>query len=500
MADGTADGFIENRTFDEIAIGETASLTHTVTQRDIDLFATVTGDVNPAHVDPAYAETDMFHHVIIQGMWGAGLISATLGTRLPGPGTIYLGQSLQFRRPVIIGDTITATVTVREKKPEKADVTLDCVCTNQQGEVVISGTAYTRAPTAKIRVRRALLPYVRVDRHDRMRSVLARAAGGAAVATAVVFPVDAASLLPVLDAAAAGLIVPVLIGPAAQIQAVAKAAGADISAFRLIEAPDGPAAAAIAVALARAGEVGLLMKGYLHTDDLMHAVVEPQTGLRTRRRISHVYLMDVPDYPRPLLVTDAAINITPSLMDKACIVQNAIDLAHVLGIPQPRVAILAAVEIVNERMRSTLDAAALCKMADRGQITGGILDGPLAFDNAVNAEAAAEKGIVSPVAGQADILLVPDIEAGNMLAKQLSFLAGAEAAGLVLGASVPIILTSRADSAHTRLASCALGVLMARAGNHPPSAIAGAPGGALAPPEHSVASATTTAPKMQTVP
>jgi phosphotransacetylase len=205
------------------------------------------------------------------------------------------------------------------------------------------------------------------------------------------------------------------------------------------------------------------MKGDLHTEDLMHAVAASHTGLRTTRRISHVYLMDVPDYPRPLLVTDAAINITPTLADKAGIVQNAIDLAHVMGIAQPRVAILAAVEVVNDRMRSTIDAAALCKMADRGQITGGLLDGPLAFDNAVNEAAAAEKGIVSQVAGRADIILAPDLEAGNMLAKQLTFLAGAEAAGVVLGASVPIILTSRADSAHTRLASCALGVLMARA-------------------------------------
>ena len=195
----------------------------------------------------------------------------------------------------------------------------------------------------------------------------------------------------------------------------------------------------------------------------MHAVVAPDTGLRTTKRMSHVYLMDVPAYPRPLLVTDAAVNITPSLMDKAGIIQNAIDLAHVIGIKQPRVAILAAVETINERMRSTLDAAALCKMADRGQITGALLDGPLAFDNAINEAAAAEKGIISQVAGNADILLVPDLEAGNMLAKQLTFMAGAEAAGLVLGARVPIILASRADSAGTRLASCALGVLMARA-------------------------------------
>jgi phosphate butyryltransferase len=463
MQDGTTDLFIENHTFDELTVGEIASLSHTVTQRDIDLFATVTGDVNPAHVDPAYAATDMFHHIIIQGMWGAGLISATLGTRLPGPGTIYLGQDLRFTRPVSIGDTIIATVTVREKKPVKGDVVLDCVCTNQHGQTVITGSAFVRAPNEKIRVKRVTLPEVRVFRHDRMRAMQARACAGGAIAAAVVYPVDTAALLAALDAAEAGLIVPILIGPANRIQAVAKDAGVDISGLKLIDVPDPAAAASRAVALARSGEVALLMKGDLHTSDLMHAVVAPDIGLRTTKRISHVYLMDVPDYPRPLLVTDAAVNITPSLMDKAGIIQNAIDLAHVIGITQPRVAILAAVEIINERMRSTLDAAALCKMADRGQITGGLLDGPLAFDNAVNEAAAAEKGIVSQVAGRADILLVPDLEAGNMLAKQLTFMAGAEAAGLVLGARVPIILTSRADSAGTRLASCALGVLMARA-------------------------------------
>jgi phosphotransacetylase/acyl dehydratase len=462
MQDGTVDLFIENRTFDEMIVGDTASLSHTVTQRDIDLFAVATGDVNPAHVDPAYAETDMFHHIIIHGMWGAGLISAVLGTKLPGPGTIYLGQELRFLHPVSIGDTMTAKVTVHEKKPAKGDVTLDCVCTNQRGETVITGTAYTRAPTVKVRRPRVALPYVSVGRHDGMRAVLDRAAKGTPVATAVVHPIDAASLLAAVDAAAAGLIAPILIGPAARIQAVAKTAGVNIAAFRLIDAADSRAAAAQAVTLARKGDVALLMKGDLHTEELMHAVVDSQTGLRTARRISHVYLMDVPDYSRLLLITDAAINIAPTLQEKVSIVQNSIDLAHMLGIAQPRVAILAAVETVTGKMRSTIDAAALCKMADRGQITGGLLDGPLAFDNAINEAAAAEKGIISPVAGRADILVVPDLEAGNMLAKQLSFLAGAEAAGVVLGARVPIILTSRADSASARLASCALAVLMAR--------------------------------------
>jgi len=458
-----ADLYIENRTFDEMTIGETASLSHTVSQRDIDLFATATGDVNPAHVDPAFAATDMFHHIIIHGMWGAGLISAVLGTQLPGPGTIYLGQDLRFRYPVSIGDTITATLTVREKKPAKGDVTLDCVCTNQDGKTVITGTAETRAPTEKIRRKRMVLPDVIVGRHDAMHAILGRAAGAEPVVAAIVYPVHAGSLLAAYEAAQAGLITPVLVGPAGPIQEAAKAAGLDIAAFRIVDAPDAASAAALAVELARRGEAMLLMKGDLHTDILMHEVIATATGLRTSRQISHAYLMDVPEYSRPLLITDAGINITPNLAEKAGIVQNAIDLAHVIGIAQPRVAILAAVETVSARLPSTLDAASLCKMADRGQITGGLLDGPLAFDNAVSEVAAAEKGIISRVAGKADILLVPDLEAGNMLAKQLTFLSGAEAAGVVLGTRVPIILTSRADSARTRIASCALGVLMARA-------------------------------------
>jgi phosphate butyryltransferase len=463
MPDTMAELMIENRTFDELQIGETASLSHTVTQRDIDLFATVTGDVNPAHVDAAYAQTDMFHHIIIHGMWGAGLISAVLGTKLPGPGTIYLGQDLRFRHPVNIGDTITATLTVSEKKPEKCDVILACVCTNQHGQAVITGNAITRAPTEKIRRLRVAMPDVIVGRHDAMHGAVARAAVGVPVVTGVVYPIDAVSLAGAVAAADAGLIAPVLIGPAAAIGKVAQANHLDIAGFQLIEAEDAVAASAAAVRLARTGEVALLMKGDLHTDVLMHEVVASTTGLRTARIISHIYLLDVPGYARLLMVTDAAINITPNLAEKAGIVQNAIDLAHVIGIAQPRVAILAAVETVNPKMSATVDAAALCKMAERGQITGGLLDGPLAFDNAVSVAAATEKFIVSQVAGRADVLLVPDLEAGNMLAKQLTFLSNAEAAGVVLGARVPIILTSRADSARTRQASCALGVLMARA-------------------------------------
>lgn len=461
MPDAEAADFIENRIFEELTIGETASLSHTVAQRDIDLFAAVTGDVNPAHVDPAYAQTDMFHHIIIHGMWGAGLISAVLGTKLPGPGTIYLGQALRFRHPVNIGDTITAILTVQEKKPEKGDVTLDCVCTNQDGTPVITGTAYVRAPTEKLRIKRTILPDVIIRRHDALHAILATASGGTPVPTAVIFPVDELSLSAAIAAASAGLILPILIGPAARLHALAKDASLVIEPFRLIDIAEPAAAAAAGASLAVSGEVGLLMKGDLHTDVLMHAVISG--GLRVGKNISHAYLLDVPGYPRPLLLTDAAINIAPSLEDKAGIIRNAVRLAQIIGIAQPRVAILAAVETVSMRQPSTLDAAALCKMADRGQITGALLDGPLAFDNAISPEAAREKGISSPVAGQADILVVPDLESGNMLAKQLTFMSGAEAAGVVLGAKVPIILTSRADSARTRLASCALAVLAARA-------------------------------------
>jgi phosphate acetyltransferase/phosphate butyryltransferase len=279
------------------------------------------------------------------------------------------------------------------------------------------------------------------------------------IRTAVVHPVDTVSLVGAIEAAREGLIEPVLVGPEHKIRSAAETAKLDLTPYKVVSTEHSVAAAAQAVALARTGEVQALMKGALHTDELMHAIVDSEKGLRTHRRISHVFAMDTPGYPRPLFITDAAINIYPTLEDKCNIVQNAIDLAHALDVLAPRVAILSAVETVTNTIRSTIDAAALCKMADRGQITGGIIDGPLAFDNAVSEEAAKTKGIVSPVAGKADIFVVPDLEAGNMLAKQLEYLAEAEAAGIVLGARVPIILTSRADKTLTRLSSCALALL-----------------------------------------
>ncbi len=454
---------IENRTFDELQVGETASLARTLTYKDIELFAIMSGDVNPAHVDEVFAKSDMFHKVVAHGMWGGALISTLLGTRLPGPGTIYLNQSLHFRGPVGLGDTITVTVKVAEKKPEKHHVILECQALNQRGEIVIAGTAEVIAPIEKISRPRVHLPEVELREKGRFhRKLVAMTQGLAPIRTAVVHPVDTVSLLGAIEASREQLIVPVLIGPKAKIRAAAAQAQIDISPYEFISTEHSEAAATLAVAMARAGKVEALMKGALHTDELMHAVVDGDQGLRTARRISQVFVIDAPGYPRPLFVTDAAINVYPTLDDKRDIVQNAIDLAHVLGIAMPKVAILAAVETVTTKLKSTLDAAALCKMADRGQIVGGMIDGPLAFDNAVSEEAAKTKGIVSAVAGQADIFIVPDVEAGNMLAKQLEYLADAEIAGIVLGARVPIILTSRADKALARQGSCAIALLLAR--------------------------------------
>jgi phosphate acetyltransferase/phosphate butyryltransferase len=454
---------IENRTFEEIHIGDSASLVRTLTRDDINLFAVMSGDVNPAHVDEEYARSDQFHKIIAHGMWGGSLISTLLGTRLPGPGTIYLGQTLTFRKPVVVGDTVTVTVTVQARDPERHRVIFDCRCLNQQGDVVIAGSAEVLAPTEKVRRPRVILPAVHVhDAGVRYRQLIEMCHGLAPIRTAVVHPVDRSSLLGAIDAAQAGLIVPILVGPEAKVRAAAAAANVELDAYELIACKHSHEAAATAVALARAGKVEALLKGSLHTEELMHEVVA-ETGLRTGRRVSHVFALDVPTYPRPLFLTDAAINIAPGLDDKRDIIQNAIDLARVLGIDRPRVAILSAIETVSSKLRSTLEAAALCKMADRGQITGGVLDGPLAFDNAVSEEAAAAKGIVSPVAGRADILVVPDLEAGNMLAKQLEYLAEAQVAGIVLGARVPIALTSRADRPLGRMASCALALLLAQA-------------------------------------
>lgn len=450
---------LRNRIFDELSIGDSATITRTLTQQDIHLFAIQSGDVNPAHLDPQFAASTRFHGVVAHGMWGAALISAVLGTRLPGPGTIYLSQTLHFRAPVRIGDTLSVTVTVRSKDADTHHVVLDCRAVRQDETVVIDGDALVLAPTERVERPRATLPGLRLDEDP--RDGLARLLGSVeplrAIRMGVVHPCDELSLGGAIDARDAGLIEPVVVAPRAKVEGVAAAIGRDLSGIEIIDVPHSHAAAAKAVELARSGAVAALMKGSLPTEELMAAAGD----LRTERRVSHCYLMQTPSYPRPFIITDAALNVEPSLLQKADIVRNAVDLAQAIGVETPRVAILAAVETINPRMRATLDAAALCKMADRGQIIGAVLDGPLAFDNAVSAAAAAVKGIRSDVAGQADILVVPDLESGDMLVKQLEYLGNAASAGVVLGARVPLVLTSRAQSRAARSASCAIAAILA---------------------------------------
>ncbi len=463
---GKHDEYLENFTFDELKIGQHAVLSRTLARDDIDLFAVMSGDVNPAHLDEVYANNTVFQGVIGHGMWPGALIATVLGTLLPGPGTIYLSQDLRFSKPVRLGDTVHVRLTVRAKRADKPIVTLDAECRNDLGELLVSGQAVVLAPTTKVRRKRAELPEVQFRHHDRYRELIDSCAGLAPLRTAMVHPVKAHGLVAIAEAVAEGLVEPVLVGPAARIHAAAEEAAVDISAYELIDVEHSHAAAAEAVRMAASGRVAALMKGALHTDELLSALIASSSGLRTERRISHAYVMDVPNYHKPLLITDAAINIAPNLEVKADICRNAIGLWQIAcgdGERRPKVALLSAVETVNGRMQSTLDAAALCKMADRGQIENAILDGPLGLDAAISRQSAEHKGIVSAVAGDADILVAPDIEAGNMIAKQLTFLGNSDAAGLVLGARVPVMLTSRSDNLRTRLMSCALALRVAEA-------------------------------------
>ena len=456
-----------NRTFDEIEIGTTVTVSRRVTQTDVEALALVSGDVDPFHLE---ADENPATDMVAKAVGAEALVSGLLSRRLPGPGTTILEQDLRFEGSVAVGDELVGTVTAREKRAADHVIVFDCQVSRGAVDLV-SGSVTVAAPTARITYNDVATPELILRHNDAFAKILRRCEGIPPVRCAIVHPCDRDSLLGAVEAAKRGLIEPLLVGPEEKIRAVALAQGADLSPYRIISTEHSHEAAEKAVALARAGEVEALMKGSLHTDELMAAVVPSATGLRTARRVSHVFIMDVPAYPRMLLVTDAAINIAPCARDKADIVQNAIELAHVLGIEQPRVAILAAVETVNPDMQATVDAAMLCKMADRGQITGGVLDGPLGFDNAISEEAARTKKIVSPVAGKADILLVPDLEAGNMVAKQLQYLAGADSAGIVLGTRVPIVLTSRADSVRTRLASTAVMKLVAHARRVPAPAI-----------------------------
>jgi phosphate acetyltransferase len=453
---------ITNKTFDEIQLGDSARMQRTLTKQDIDVFGLLSGDMNPTHFSDEYAQMLLERHKLVgHSMWGGALISSLLGNDLPGPGTVYISQNFEFHHVVELGDILTITVKAQSKNTTDGSVLFECSAINQRDERVITGVARVKAPTKK--PTDAGSPYAGMQlRHKTaFKRLIDHVKDWENIPTAVCHPCSKEALEGAIDAAIADLIDPILVGPEAKIRALAESLNLDISRYRLVDALHSHDAATKAVALCRSGEAEALMKGSLHTDELMSAVVPSATGLRTERRVSHVFAMDVPTYPRPLFITDAAINIYPTLADKVDILKNAIQLAHALNILQPKVAILSAVETVNPKIPATLDAAALCKMADRGQIEGAVIDGPLAFDNAISKEAALIKGIHSPVAGEADILLVPDLEAGNMLAKQLAYLGRADSAGIVLGARVPIILTSRADSAEARLASCAVAVAFA---------------------------------------
>ena len=454
---------IRNKPYNSIMVGDKATLNRTLTSKDIQLFAIMSGDVNPAHVDEEYANSSQFHHIIAHGMWGGALVSTVLGTQLPGPGTIYLKQDFTFRHPVSLGDNLTVTVTVVEKR-EHHQVLLDCACINQDGEVVIDGQALVKAPTEQIDRPRAVLPAVELKEQssDRYQQFMDMAKGMSPLKTCVVHPVDLNSLAGALEAAADNLIAPILVGPKARIEQVALENKLDISAFELVDTPHSHAAAETAVKLVSSGKAEALMKGHLHTDEMMHEVLNKDYGLRTGRVMSHIFALDAPSYHKSLFLTDAAINIRPNLATKKDIIQNAIELVYTLTNKTPKVAILSAVETVEEKIPSTLDATALCKMAERGQIVGGLLDGPLAMDNAISTEAAKSKGIMSQVAGDADILVAPDLESGNMLFKQMRYLSGIEGAGIVLGARAPIILTSRAGGPLTRKVSCAMALVYQR--------------------------------------
>ncbi len=449
---------LENRTLDEIAVGETAQLRRLVTPDDLYVFAAASGNFNPMHLPGQDGDGDGKADEVAPGLFVASMVSAVLGTLLPGPGTIYRSQWLDFHARAKAGEELVARLTVTGKDADGIVTLATEVRRVGDDALILTGEARVMAPRRKYLAEDVEVPGLIVQRHRHFEALLARARPLPALVTAVVCPEEAASLEGALMAMKESLIVPVLVGDPAKIAAAAAGIGTDLRGIEIVEAPGHAAAAKTACALVHQGRAQAVMKGHLHTDDLLRPMMEREGGLRIGRRLTHVFVMDVPGMPHPIMVTDAAINIAPDLMTKVDIVQNAIDLAISLGL-EPRVGVLSAVETVNPAIQSSLDAALLSKMAERGQITGGLVEGPLAMDNAVDMTAARTKGLKGGVAGQANILVVPGIDAGNMLAKQLSFLSHAEGAGIVLGARVPVILNSRADSAMSRLASCAVAAL-----------------------------------------
>ena len=365
------DTMVENYTFSEIEVGQSACLSRTLTKTDLEGFAAVSGDFNPTHLNDEYARAHGLRAPVAHGMWTASLISNLLGNKLPGAGTVYLGQQLRFRSPVFLGDTVNATVTVAAKEADSRTVRFDCRCTNQHGEEVVIGVAEVTAPARREAIPLIERPTFSVQTHDVYETLMQHAGDIPAIPCVVAYPCDESSLRGALEAAEAGLIEPTLVGPSRRIERVAVEHGIDLTGQTIVDVAEPHAAAAKAVELVRMGRAELLMKGSLHTDELLSAVVAKETGLRTGRRISHVFIMVVPTYAEPLFVTDAAVNIAPDLETKVDIVQNAIDLALALGIELPRVAVLSAVETINLKIATTCEAAILSKMADRGQIRAG---------------------------------------------------------------------------------------------------------------------------------
>ncbi len=455
-------GFIESKTYDEIEIGDTAGTEHVLTTDDAMAFASISGFDSMLNFDEIVERAGGVPPTG-PNMWCASLVSGLFSMNTPGPGCTLTNISLSFYNRIHVGDRILVNVVVTSKDDATKTVNFDCEAKNGSGTRIFSGTAQLLAPEVKLRWSTLPVPKLIVNEPYRhYRGMIARANLKPAVKTAIAWPCDEVSLGGAIQAFKDKLIVPVLVGSETLIRKVAATLELDLTGIQIVDVPHSKTAAVKAVELARNGEVQMLMKGSLHTDELMGAVVSREGGMRTGRRISHVFALDVPSYHKTLYVTDAAINIQPDLETKISILQNAIDMMNTLEVVNPKVAILSAVEQINPAIPSTLDAAALCKMVDRGQITGAIVDGPLAFDNAISSDAARIKKIKSPVAGDPDLLMVPNLEAGNILFKQLQYLAGALAAGVVVGAKVPVVLTSRADGELARMASCALGVLLAK--------------------------------------
>jgi len=466
---------IENRPLSELKVGDTAEMVRLVTADDLYVFASASGNHNPMHLPKQDHDGDGTpDDPVAPGLFVASLISAVLGMRLPGPGTLYRLQTLRFHDRAHAGDELVARVEVTEVSEDGRVRLATRVARAADGALVLDGEAEVAAPLEKRTFEDLDMPGLVVQRHRHFEALLDLARPLPPLVTAVVAPEEANSLGGAVKAAEESIITPVLIGDPDKIAAAAQEIGADLSSFEIVAEPKHGAAAAAACALVNAGRAGAVMKGHLHTDDLLRPMLDKAAGLRVGRRFTHVFVMDVPGVDHPILVTDAAINIAPDLATKVDIVQNAIDLALSIGIELPRVGVLSAVETVNPAIPSSVDAALLSKMADRGQIRGGLVDGPLAMDNAVDLAAARTKGIESEVAGRANVLVVPGLDAGNMLAKQLAYLSHAEGAGLVLGARVPVILNSRSDSAMSRLASCAVAALHHARLSGPAAAVAAA--------------------------